>query len=165
MASRLRAAALALLWVVKLRRRLRKRHMYEASHFGSSLSPILPANRCNSWAATMLSSSPAHPDGAADAPREPPWVRRTQVLCSECGERFLVRDAAWKPIGLQVDMYRHPEYSIFYRNVDYFWAARCLRCENARLRRDIEELQEDLGFALALLRQRGVANPLALRGV
>ena len=76
-----------------------------------------------------------------------------------------MRDAVWKPIGPQVDMYRHPEYSIFYRNVDYFWAARCLRCQNARLRRDIAELQEALGFALALLRQRGVANPLALRGV
>ena len=32
MASRLRAAALALLWLVKLRRRLWKRHMYETSH-------------------------------------------------------------------------------------------------------------------------------------
>ena len=61
-------------------------------------------------------------------------------------------------------MDRRPEYSIFYRNVDYFWAARCLRCQNARLRREMEEMSEELAFALALLRQRGVANPLALRG-
>ena len=111
----------------------------------------------------MLSSFPAHPDGAADAPREQPWQRRTQVLCSSCGELCLSRDADWAYIGLQVDMDRHPEYSIFYRGGDHFWAARCLRCQNAELRRQLEEKTDDLTAVLALLNNMGVANPLAQR--
>ena len=67
-------------------------------------------------------------------------------------------------IGTQVDMDGRPEYSIFYRNGDAFWAARCLRCQNAELRRRLEEMTDDLTFAIGLLNQMGVANPLALRG-
>ena len=67
-------------------------------------------------------------------------------------------------IGTEVDMDRSREYSIFYRNGDAFWAARCLRCQNAELRRQLEEMTDDLTLVIRLLNQMGVANPLAQRG-
>ena len=95
---------------------------------------------------------------------EAPWDHQRELSCSQCGDRFLREDAIWHCIGRQVDMEHDPEYHIFYRREDdFFYACRCLRCENRKLREEMEELQNNIGELIGRLNSFGIRNPLALR--